>query len=65
MNHSISTMTGKTKIKIVFLGSQNVGKSSIIERYVNNRFEEAANVPISNTAHRRYRFPGQKYIASR
>jgi len=30
MNHSISTMTGKTKIKIVFLGAQNVGKSSII-----------------------------------
>jgi len=30
MNHSISTMSGKTKIKIVLLGGQAVGKSSII-----------------------------------
>jgi len=44
MNHSISTMTGKTKIKIVFLGSQSVGKSSIIEKYIHDRFEETANV---------------------
>lgn len=38
MNHSVSTMTGKTKVKIVFLGSQAVGKSSIIEKYTHNRF---------------------------
>jgi len=45
MNHSISsTMTGKTKIKIVFLGSQAVGKSSIIEKYIHDRFDETANV---------------------
>jgi GTPase SAR1 family protein len=37
-------MTGKTKIKIVFLGSQSVGKSSIIEKYIHDRFEETANV---------------------
>jgi GTPase SAR1 family protein len=44
MNPSISTMTGKTKIKIVFLGGQSVGKSSIIEKYIHDRFDEAANV---------------------
>lgn len=30
MNNSVSTMNGKTKIKIVLLGNQSVGKSSII-----------------------------------
>lgn len=39
MNHSISTMSGKTKIKIVLLGGQAVGKSSIIEKYIHDRFE--------------------------
>ncbi len=38
MNHSISTMTGKTKLKIILLGNQGVGKSSIIDQYINNRF---------------------------
>lgn len=44
MNRSISTMTGKTKIKIVFLGNQSVGKSSVIEKYVKDHFDETANV---------------------
>jgi GTPase SAR1 family protein len=45
MNHSVSsTVTGKTKIKIVFLGGQAVGKSSIIEKYIHDRFEITANV---------------------
>jgi len=39
MNHSVSTLTGKTKIKIVFLGNQSVGKSCIIEQYIHNRFD--------------------------
>ena len=30
MNNSVSTMTGKIKIKIVLLGNQGVGKSCII-----------------------------------
>lgn len=30
MNNSVSTMNGKTKLKIVLLGNQSVGKSSII-----------------------------------
>jgi len=38
MNHSVSTMTGKIKIKIVFLGNQNVGKTCIIDKYINDRF---------------------------
>ena len=40
-------MSGKTKIKIVFLGNQNVGKSSIIEKYVKDVFDETANVSSS------------------
>lgn len=38
MNQSVSTLTGKIKMKIVFLGNQAVGKSSVIEKYVHNRF---------------------------
>jgi GTPase SAR1 family protein len=30
MNSSVSTMSGKIKLKIIFLGNQSVGKSSII-----------------------------------
>ena len=44
MNQSVSTLTGKIKIKIVFLGNQAVGKSSVIEKYVHNRFEESSHV---------------------
>ena len=47
MNQSASTMTGKTKMKIVLLGNQSVGKSCIIERYIKNIFEETANVDVS------------------
>lgn len=43
-----STITGKTKIKIVFLGNQSVGKSSVIEKYIHDRFEETANVSKSH-----------------
>lgn len=46
MNHSISTMSGKTKIKIVFLGDQSVGKSSIIEKYIHDKFDDASNVHL-------------------
>ena len=47
MNNSISTVTGKIKIKIVFLGNQSVGKSSIIDKYVNDKFDETAHVCVS------------------
>ena len=35
------------KFRIVFLGDQGVGKSSIIERYSSGRFDEHYNVPLS------------------
>lgn len=44
MNNSVSTMSGKTKLKIVLLGNQAVGKSSIIEKYVKDLFDETSNV---------------------
>lgn len=39
MNNSVSTMSGKTKLKIILLGNQAVGKSSIIEKYVKDVFD--------------------------
>jgi len=44
MNSSASTATGKTKIKMVFLGNQSVGKSSIIDQYVNGKFDDTSSV---------------------
>jgi GTPase SAR1 family protein len=44
MNNSVSTVSGKTKLKIVLLGNQSVGKSSIIEKYVKDIFDETSNV---------------------
>lgn len=38
---SISSSTiggGRTKLKVIFLGDQTVGKSSIIEKYIKNKF---------------------------
>jgi len=39
MSLSSSTVGARTKYKIVLLGDQHVGKSSIIDRFINNRFE--------------------------
>jgi len=41
---SSNTTKNSTKLRIVFLGDQGVGKSSIIDRYTTNNFEEAHNV---------------------
>jgi GTPase SAR1 family protein len=44
---SISSSTlggGRTKYKIIFLGDQSVGKSSIIERYIKDKFDDGVNV---------------------
>lgn len=38
MSVSTSTISNRSKIKVVFLGDQNTGKTSIIERYINNAF---------------------------
>lgn len=36
----------KNKYKIIFLGNQSVGKSSIINRYTHNNFDEAYQATI-------------------
>lgn len=38
MNRSSISGSSKAKYKIVFLGDQNTGKTSIIERFINDRF---------------------------
>lgn len=43
---STTTNSNKTKYKLAFLGNQGVGKSSIIEKYINDKFSEEANVPF-------------------
>ena len=44
---SITSSTfGKRTYKIVLLGDSSTGKTSIIDRFVNNKFEEKDNVPI-------------------
>lgn len=45
MSISSTTVRNKTKIKIVLLGDQNVGKTSLIERYIHDRFDDSQNVP--------------------
>ena len=39
-----SAIEGRVKHKIVFLGNQSVGKTSIIERYIYDAFDEKSNV---------------------
>lgn len=44
---SITSSTfGKRTYKIVLLGDSSTGKTSIIDRFVNNKFEEKDNVPV-------------------
>ena len=46
----ISFATGKAavlKFKIVFVGDQGVGKSSIISRFIKNEFDQSHNVHLS------------------
>jgi GTPase SAR1 family protein len=38
MSIESSTVSGRTKVKIVLLGDQSVGKSAIIEKFVNDKF---------------------------
>ena len=47
MSTSITSSTlGRKTYKIIFLGDSGTGKTSIIERFVNNHFEEKENVPM-------------------
>ena len=50
MNQSTSTLTGKTKIKMVLIGDLSVGKTSIISKYIKDTFDETSNVwlPLSS-----------------
>ena len=50
-NDVLSYATNKKnlqKYKIVFIGDQNVGKSAIINRFVNNNFDESHHVYHNN-----------------
>lgn len=64
MSTSITSSTlGKRTYKIIFLGDSGTGKTSIIERFVNEKFEDKENVSIvHNLADYRNRFPGQESI---
>lgn len=46
MNNSMESLTvmTKTKYKIVLLGDQYVGKTALIDRFVNDRFEMSYDV---------------------
>jgi Ras-related protein Rab-6A len=44
MSISSSTVGGKIKYKIVLLGDQAVGKSSMIDRFIYDKFDETGNV---------------------
>ena len=62
MSVSTSTISNRSKIKMVFLGDQNTGKTSIIERYVNNTFYENPDVCIPlYLANGRSGFHGQEH----
>lgn len=56
-----SSTIGKRTFKIILLGDTSTGKTSIIERFVNNKFEEKDNVTmLLSLAHNRYRLSWKK-----
>ena len=64
MSTSITSSTlGKKTYKIIFLGDSGTGKTSIIERFVNNQFEEKENVQflLSASAYHRDRLCRQEH----
>lgn len=54
-----SITTVKSKIKVVFLGEQSTGKTSILTRFMHDRFEDGHGVIIKIlSGHSRYWFYG-------
>eukprot|EP00919_Chromeraceae_sp_WS-2016_P016922 GHVR01040392.1.p1 GENE.GHVR01040392.1~~GHVR01040392.1.p1 ORF type:complete len:113 (+),score=2.51 GHVR01040392.1:29-340(+) len=45
-NSSVSTVTGKIRIKIVLLGNQSVGKTSVIEKYISGNFDDSSHPTV-------------------
>ena len=49
-------------IKVVFLGESGVGKSSLITRYINNKFDESIMASVTaNYVAKRIQYKGQTY----
>ncbi len=46
MSKSTNSISSRTKHKLVFLGDQNTGKTSIIQRFINDKFDDGTNVLI-------------------
>lgn len=44
MSRTTSINGNRSKVKVVMLGDQGVGKTSIIEKFVHNKFEEIGYV---------------------
>lgn len=44
MSVSSLGMKSKKKYKLILLGDQSVGKTCLIERFINNTFEDSENV---------------------
>lgn len=48
IERSSTSIVGKTKFKIIFLGDQSTGKTSIIERFIHERFSDRSNVGVGS-----------------
>ena len=45
--HKYKDKNSGTRIKVIFLGDSAGGKTSILNKYINNRYSEGYKVPIS------------------